>query len=310
MSRSSDTRGDWQPTDGLLLEVDDLHVEFRTRDGVAKAINGVSFDLHEGETVAILGESGSGKSVTAQAIMGILDSPPGFITGGELRYCGKDMLAMTEEQRRRIRGPEISMVFQDALSALNPVFSVGWQIAEMFRKHRGMNKCDALAEAIKLMERVQIPARCPTGEGLSAPVLRRHATAHHDRHGDRSRSGRADRRRTDHGPRRDGSGPDHAAPPGPPGRAQDGPDPDHPRPRRGRRRGRPDRGDVCRPDRRAVGDLRALSQAGPPLHQGPAGLDPAAGPEGSGAGRHRWSAAQPHPDPAGLRVQSPLPVCP
>ncbi|HET9649799.1 MAG TPA: ABC transporter ATP-binding protein [Microlunatus sp.] len=152
------TRSDWQPHDGLLLEVDDLHVEFRTRDGVARAINGVSFELHEGETLAILGESGSGKSVTAQAIMGILDSPPGFITGGELRYCGKDMLAMSEQQRRRIRGPEISMVFQDALSALNPVFTVGWQIAEMFRKHRGMNKSDALAEAVKLMQRVQIPA--------------------------------------------------------------------------------------------------------------------------------------------------------
>jgi oligopeptide transport system ATP-binding protein len=152
------TRGDWQPTDGLLLEVDDLHVEFRTRDGIAKAINGVTFDLHQGETVAILGESGSGKSVTAQAIMGILDSPPAFITGGELRYCGQNMLTMSEEQRRRIRGPEIAMVFQDALSALNPVFSVGWQIAEMFRKHRGMNKSDALAEAVKLMERVQIPA--------------------------------------------------------------------------------------------------------------------------------------------------------
>ena len=90
-----DSRGEWQPTDGLLLEVDDLHVEFRTRDGVAKAINGVSFDLHEGETLAILGESGSGKSVTAQAIMGILDSPPGFITGGEVRYCGAELLAMT-----------------------------------------------------------------------------------------------------------------------------------------------------------------------------------------------------------------------
>jgi oligopeptide transport system ATP-binding protein len=132
-------------------------VEFRTRDGVAKAINGVSFELHEGETLAILGESGSGKSVTAQAIMGILDSPPGFITGGEVRYCGQNILAMSDEQRRRIRGPEISMVFQDALSALNPVFSVGWQIAEMFRKHRGMNKSDSQAQAIRLMQRVQIP---------------------------------------------------------------------------------------------------------------------------------------------------------
>jgi oligopeptide transport system ATP-binding protein len=152
-----DTRRQWKSLDGLLLQVDQLQVEFRTRDGVAKAINGVSFELHEGETLAILGESGSGKSVTAQAIMGILDSPPAFITGGEIRYCGQDILKLSEEERRRVRGPEISMVFQDALSALNPVFPVGWQIAEMFRKHRGMNKSDSLAQAVRLMERVQIP---------------------------------------------------------------------------------------------------------------------------------------------------------
>jgi oligopeptide transport system ATP-binding protein len=152
-----DSRGTWKPVDGLLLEIDQLQVEFRTRDGVAKAINGVSFDLHEGETLAILGESGSGKSVTAQAIMGILDSPPGFVTGGEVRYCGRNILAMSDDDRRRVRGPEISMVFQDALSALNPVFPVGWQIAEMFRKHRGMNKADSQAQAIRLMQRVQIP---------------------------------------------------------------------------------------------------------------------------------------------------------
>jgi oligopeptide transport system ATP-binding protein len=152
-----DTRGAWIPVDGLLLEVEQLQVEFRTREGVAKAINGVSFDLHQGETLAILGESGSGKSVTAQAIMGILDSPPAFVTGGEVRYCGQDILKLSENERRRVRGPEISMVFQDALSALNPVFSVGWQIAEMFRKHRGMNKTDSLAQAVRLMQRVQIP---------------------------------------------------------------------------------------------------------------------------------------------------------
>ncbi len=147
----------WQPQDGLLLDVEDLHVEFRTREGVAKAINGVSFDLHEGETLAILGESGSGKSVTAQAVMGILDTPPGFITGGQIRYCGRDLLSLKEEERRQVRGPEISMVFQDALSSLNPVFTVGWQIGEMFRKHRGMNRSDAQEQAIRLMERVQIP---------------------------------------------------------------------------------------------------------------------------------------------------------
>jgi oligopeptide transport system ATP-binding protein len=151
------THSAWQPQGGLLLEVDQLQVEFRTRYGVSKAINGVSFSLSQGETLAILGESGSGKSVTAQAIMGILDTPPGYVTGGEVRYCGTDILTLSDERRREIRGPEISMVFQDALSSLNPVFPVGWQIAEMFRKHRAMNKTDSLERAVKLMERVQIP---------------------------------------------------------------------------------------------------------------------------------------------------------
>src|SRR5689334_25215789 len=121
--------------EGPLLDVRDLHVEFRTREGVAKAVNGVNYSVDAGETLAILGESGSGKSVTAQAIMGILDMPPAVIPQGEIRYCGQDLLTMPEDQRRRTRGPEVSMVFQDALSSLNPVFPVGWQIAEMFRTH-------------------------------------------------------------------------------------------------------------------------------------------------------------------------------
>ena len=151
------TRSEYVPQDGVLLEVDDLYVEFHTEEGVAKAINGVSFDLRQGETLAILGESGSGKSVTAQAIMGILDMPPAKIPSGQVRYCGQDLLTMDPEKRRKTRGPEISMIFQDALSALNPVFPVGWQIAEMFRQHRGMNKSDAMERAVGLMERVSIP---------------------------------------------------------------------------------------------------------------------------------------------------------
>ena len=147
----------WQPRDGVLLEVENLHVEFAVREGLAKAINGVSFTLHEGETLAILGESGSGKSVTAQAVMGILDSPPARVSAGQIRYCGTDLLTLPEPQRRAVRGAEISMIFQDALSALNPVFPVGWQIAEMFRVHRGMNRSDARKHAISLMERVNIP---------------------------------------------------------------------------------------------------------------------------------------------------------
>jgi len=156
-ARSARPPSAYEPVDGLLLDVEDLQVEFRTRDGVARAINGVSFQLHQGETLALLGESGSGKSVTAQAIMGILDTPPGYVTGGAVRYCGADLLRMKADRLRTIRGPEISMVFQDALSSLNPVFPVGWQIAEMFRTHRGMNRSDAKEMAVRLMERVQIP---------------------------------------------------------------------------------------------------------------------------------------------------------
>ncbi len=141
-----------------LLEVEDLQVEFRTRDGVAKAVNGVTFSLSEGETLAILGESGSGKSVTAQAIMGIIDSPPGFVTGGQVRYRGVDLLTLPEEQRRRIRGAKIAMIFQDALSALNPVFTVGFQLGEMYRIHRGTSRAEAKRRAIELLELVKIPA--------------------------------------------------------------------------------------------------------------------------------------------------------
>jgi oligopeptide transport system ATP-binding protein len=142
---------------GRLLEVDDLRVEFRTRDGVAKVINGVTYHVDAGETLAVLGESGSGKSVTAQTIMGILDTPPGFVTGGAIRFHGKDMLKMSNEERRRIRGDGIAMVFQDALSALNPVFTVGFQIAEQFRIRRGMSRKDAKKRAAEMLDQVKIP---------------------------------------------------------------------------------------------------------------------------------------------------------
>jgi oligopeptide transport system ATP-binding protein len=140
-----------------LLDVKDLHVEFRTRDGVAKVLNGVSFDVKMGETLAVLGESGSGKSVTAQTVMGILDMPPAVITGGAVRFRGQDMLTMTAEQRRLIRGEGIAMVFQDALSALNPVFNVGFQIAEQFRVRRGMSRKDAMVRTVELLDQVKIP---------------------------------------------------------------------------------------------------------------------------------------------------------
>ncbi|WP_282694154.1 ABC transporter ATP-binding protein [Streptomyces sp. CC208A] len=142
----------------MLLEVRDLHVEFHTRDGVAKAVNGVNYSVEAGETLAVLGESGSGKSVTAQAVMGILDMPPGRIPKGEILFKGQDLLKLKEDERRQIRGAKMAMIFQDALSSLNPVLSVGEQLGEMFVVHQGMSKKDARAKAVELMDRVRIPA--------------------------------------------------------------------------------------------------------------------------------------------------------
>ncbi|GLZ10844.1 ABC transporter ATP-binding protein [Actinomadura sp. NBRC 104425] len=141
-----------------LLEVTDLSVEFAVRGQTVRAVNGLSYTLGEGETVAILGESGSGKSVAAQAVMGILDTPPARITGGSVRLRGEELLGLPERRRRAYRGARISMIFQDALTALNPVFTVGDQLAEMFQVHRGMKRREARARAVELMERVRIPA--------------------------------------------------------------------------------------------------------------------------------------------------------
>ena len=140
-----------------LLEVRDLHVEFHTREGLAKAVNGVNYSVRAGETLAILGESGSGKSVSSQAVMGILDSPPGFVTGGEILFKGRDLLKVSNEERRKVRGAQMAMVFQDALSSLNPVHTVGTQLGEMYRVHKGSSRKEAKLKAVELMERVGIP---------------------------------------------------------------------------------------------------------------------------------------------------------
>ena len=140
-----------------LLEVEDLQVEFHTRDGVAHAVNGVNFTVNAGETLGILGESGSGKSVTAQAIMGILDEPPARVSHGQVRYRGVDLLTMDEGTRRHVRASKIAMIFQDALSSLNPVFTVGWQLGELFRQHQGLSRKDAKAKAVEMLDLVGIP---------------------------------------------------------------------------------------------------------------------------------------------------------
>ncbi|WP_107767226.1 ABC transporter ATP-binding protein [Nocardioides terrigena] len=141
-----------------LLDVQELRVDFHTHEGVAHAVNGVSFTLEAGRTLGILGESGCGKSVTAQAIMGILDSPPARVVGGRVLLSGVDLLTLNEDDRRQVRANRIGMVFQDALSALNPVFKVGWQLGELFRKRLGYSRTQARHEAVRLLDLVGIPA--------------------------------------------------------------------------------------------------------------------------------------------------------
>lgn len=143
--------------DEPLLRVRDLQVEFSTSAGVVRALDGVSFDVHAGKTVAILGESGSGKSVTTQAIMALLPQPAGSIVGGSIMYGGVDLAAASVRTVRELCATEIAMIFQDPLSSLNPVHRVGAQIAELFRRRRGASKQDAWAKSLELLKRVGIP---------------------------------------------------------------------------------------------------------------------------------------------------------
>lgn len=140
-----------------ILEVKNLEVSFQTYGGQVKAVRGVSFDLHKGETLAIVGESGSGKSVTSQTIMKLIPMPPGKITGGQILFSGEDIVPKTEKQMENIRGKEISMIFQDPMTSLNPTMKVGMQIMEVLIKHQNMSKQQAKSRAIELLKLVGIP---------------------------------------------------------------------------------------------------------------------------------------------------------
>jgi oligopeptide/dipeptide ABC transporter ATP-binding protein len=140
-----------------LLEVRSLRTVFDTEAGTAPAVDGIDFAVNEGETVGIVGESGCGKSVTALSILRLVPSPPGRIAGGAILLDGEDLLGLDDESMRRVRGNDVAMIFQEPMTSLNPVFTVGSQIAEPLRLHRGMSKRQALAEAVKMLGRVEIP---------------------------------------------------------------------------------------------------------------------------------------------------------
>jgi oligopeptide transport system ATP-binding protein len=144
-----------------LLEILDLHTEFRTGAGVVRAVDGVSYNVGAGETVAVVGESGSGKSVTALSVLRLIPDPPGRITAGSVVFAGRDLLLLSEPEMREIRGGEIGMVFQEPMTSLNPVLTIGRQITETLEQHRGLDRKAAVQRAEALLVQVGIaePAR-------------------------------------------------------------------------------------------------------------------------------------------------------
>ena len=152
-----------------LLEIDKLKTQFFTTAGVVKAVDGVSYTVDEGETVAVVGESGCGKSVTAMSILRLIPWPPGKITDGEIRFAGKDLLALSEEEMRNVRGKDISMIFQEPMTSLNPVLSIGMQLTETMLAHTDVSEEDAHNRAVELLGMV----------GISEPERRLVQYPHH-----------------------------------------------------------------------------------------------------------------------------------
>ena len=140
----------------VILKVEDLHVTFATDHGIVTAVQGIGFSLHKGETLCIVGESGSGKSVTCLAIMGLLPKPGGRIAGGKVEFAGRDITNLDDKEMQKIRGNRISMIFQEPMTALNPVYTIGYQINEVLIRHKGMKKKQATEYAIHLLEKVGI----------------------------------------------------------------------------------------------------------------------------------------------------------
>jgi oligopeptide/dipeptide ABC transporter ATP-binding protein len=139
-----------------LLDVRDLHTEFRTGAGTIRAVDGISYAVEPGETVAIVGESGSGKSVSALSILRLIPDPPGRITGGEVRFLGRDLLQLSDGEMREVRGGDIGMVFQEPMTSLNPVLTIGRQITETLEQHRGADRAAAHKRAVELLGLVGI----------------------------------------------------------------------------------------------------------------------------------------------------------
>jgi oligopeptide transport system ATP-binding protein len=150
-------RARWWSDMPIILEVKDLQTRFKTYDGLVYAVNGISYELNEGETLGVVGESGCGKSVSVLSIMGLIPQPPGLIAGGQALYRDFDLLKKSNAEMRHIRGKEIAMVFQDPMTSLNPVLTIGFQISEALQLHMAMNVDQAQHRTVELLEMVGIP---------------------------------------------------------------------------------------------------------------------------------------------------------
>ncbi len=152
----------------IILEIKDLCVEFQTVEGTVKAVNNLNYVLHKGEKLGIVGESGSGKSVSSLGVMQLIPNPPGKIVNGSILYKGQNLVEASEKQMQKIRGNEISMIFQEPMTSLNPIIKCGKQIAETLRLHRGLGKNESMEAAVKMMRAV----------GIANPEARAHEYPH------------------------------------------------------------------------------------------------------------------------------------
>ena len=196
-----------------LLEVRGLSTHFFTPDGVVQAVDDVSFDVGYGETLGLVGESGCGKSVTALSIARLVPDPPGKIVAGSILFDGIDVLKLSPDDMRKLRGKEIGFIFQDPLTSLNPTLTIGYQIGEAIREHMGLSDKATEERIVELLSKVGIPRAEGPPQRLSVPVLGRHAPARDDRHRAVVRPEADPRRRADDRARRHHPGPDPRADP-------------------------------------------------------------------------------------------------
>ena len=283
------------PAAAPVLAVENLCTYFDLRRGLVKAVDGISFTLAAGETLAIVGESGCGKSITALSLLRLVPSPPGRIAGGSVRLEGRDLVTLDEEAMRGVRGKDVAMIFQEPMTSLNPVITIGDQIAEAVLAARECDPATGLAEGRRHAASDAHPGARAARARISASAFGRHAPARHDRHGAGLQSESADRRRADHRARRHYPGADPRSHPRFAATAGHGGDPHHARPRcRRRDRAARDR-DVCRAQGGGGvgrGTIRAPATS---LHARADGLDPAPAADARRCEQARWKGCRKSP---------------